>query len=230
VQVTGKLSMAKGQRKKLESRTKFLLFDLIIVIPLLVAAGGLKLSDNQSQSIGTEVPVTICFVFGVVLNVVLWSEFEMHKYKMLVRSTFMGPHTERGEAMVRLNKIMNRFLMLSYLLLGVVPTMFAFPLNKSLGPVASNEWIIIIVRNCGVIFWQVFVRFFSRRRCPLLISQRAHRPSSCPGTLCRKRRRSRRRRSPTATLSCSPFPPRRARTRLLNTLRPPVRKSERLAS
>jgi len=132
-----------------------------------VAAGGLKLSDSQSQSIGTEVPVTICFVFGVVLNVVLWSEFEMHKYKMLVRSTFMGPHTERGEAMVRLNKIMNRFLMLSYLLLGVVPTMFAFPLNKSLGPVASNEWIIIIVRNCGVIFWQVFVRFFFQTSLPL---------------------------------------------------------------
>ena len=76
------------------------------------------------------------------------------QFLTLVRSQYLSP-TARSEWMVRAHGALQVGLAGSYLLLTIVPTLVALGLDKSLGPIDSGEYVVLIVRNGGVIAWQV---------------------------------------------------------------------------
>jgi hypothetical protein len=134
--------------------TQFLVFDLLCVCPLLMVTCCLKLANNQQSAMGTEVAVTVTYVMGIFLNSVLWTEFEINKYSILVKSNMAGVAGTASEQAVRQNRRLNHVHLASYLFLCVIPTLIAFACNKALGPVQSLEWVTLLVRNLGVCVWQ----------------------------------------------------------------------------
>jgi hypothetical protein len=61
----------------------------------------------------------------------------------------------KARRLVFVDKCTQVTLSVSYLGFNVAPTLAALSLAQGLGPVASNEWLVIIVRNIGVVLWQL---------------------------------------------------------------------------
>jgi hypothetical protein len=133
-----------------------LAFDLCVCTPLFTATALLRLTDSPQTPhvIGTDLATTLVFVTGTLATVSAWAMFEIHQFSLLCVGNNLGDHagTKRG---IERQSTTNYLLVASYGFLTILPTVVALGLDKAKGPVASGEFIIIIVRNVGVVVWQI---------------------------------------------------------------------------
>ena len=133
---------------------RILLFDALAATPLSIVGACLKLSDRHNVILGTDVAFTITFLLGILGINVMWGEFQIMQFHVLVTSNYLSDTAWRRRILT-LNFWCQRGLGLSYML-SIAPTFVALGLDKSLGPIQSGEYIILIVRNIGVVLWQFF--------------------------------------------------------------------------
>lgn len=128
---------------------QFLCLDALIANPLLLTLAILKITRNGV--IGTDFAVTVCLAAGVQLWNVAWALFQIHQFHVLVSSNLQ----QRGDQLCRKYNKLVMVMSASYFFLSLLPTLVALSLDKSVGPIANGEYIILIVRNLGVVFWNL---------------------------------------------------------------------------
>jgi len=133
--------------------TRLLVLDLVVATPLLIAAACLKLADRQTVVLGSDVAFTLLLTSGVLLTVVIWCAFQVMSFRVLVMAHLFAAN--KVHRILFKDKGLQATLALSYGLLTLVPTLCALGLNQSVGPIQSSEWIIIVIRNIGVMVWQL---------------------------------------------------------------------------
>lgn len=140
-----------------EMRFRALVGDLLTTIPLAAAAAIMKIvtaRSNQALVIGTDPGVTVIFVVSIWCGLAWVLDFMHVQFLTLVRSQIDLKGTRKS--LYRISTILNLLTFSSYFMLNVLPTVVALGVDKSLGPWTNNEFVIIIVRNVGVMGWQVF--------------------------------------------------------------------------
>lgn len=133
---------------------QLLLFDIIIATPLLVVPCCLKLADRHNTVLGSDTAFTIIFLLGISLVAAEWGFFQQQQFDTLVRSQYVSA-TAQSTKMVRTHWRFQLGLILSYALLSVPPTLAALGLDHSISPVDNKEFVLLIIRNCGVVLWQM---------------------------------------------------------------------------
>jgi hypothetical protein len=148
-------SLSAVRRSLLTSQlTRLLVLDFTLATPLLMVAAVLKLANPRTAVLGSDVPFTLTLSFGVLCTASLWSAFQVMQFGALIVANFYH-HNGKIHGVLNVDKITQILLALSYGLLTVLPTLCAFALDQTLGPWASGEWVIIVVRNIGVVVWQL---------------------------------------------------------------------------
>ena len=134
--------------------TRLLVLDLVIATPLLIVACCLKLADRQAAVLGSDLAFTLTLCTGVLLTASIFCKFQVLSFRILLMANFY--QNAKTARILRQDEITQTLLALSYGILTVLPTLCAFALDQSVGPVQSGEWIIIVVRNIGIVLWQLF--------------------------------------------------------------------------
>lgn len=146
-----------------EMRFRALVGDLLTTVPLASAAAIMKIATARSNDvvvIGSDPAFTVLFVVSIWCGLGTVVDFLHIQFATLVRSQI--DLKQNRKKLYAASSWLNILTFASYGVLNALPTMVALGLDKSLGPWDNNEYIIIIVRNLGVILWQVFQLWGSR--------------------------------------------------------------------
>jgi len=79
----------------------------------------------------------------------------MHEFSMLIKGNYLSAALPRAIKSVNFHRNISYSLVAFYLFLTIIPTLSALGLDHSEGPIANDEFAVLIVRNGGVIAWQV---------------------------------------------------------------------------
>jgi hypothetical protein len=134
-----------------------ILFDMIISTPLLIIAAVRKLF--YLDVFGTDVLMTLSAVFGIWLGTLGFSVFEHQTFKALTRGALMNVSERQRLDSMHLRLLTTAWITYSIV---VVPTLAALALNKIDGPITSNEFILLLLRNIGFILWYIFFGLAAR--------------------------------------------------------------------
>jgi len=129
---------------------RILVFDFVAGTPSLVAMCCLKLATDQV--IGTDVAVTFLCIFGFSCWILAWADFCISQFAALIKFVALGK-PQMALRMLHVYKRATIAQMVVYILATGAPTFAMLFGNKSLGPDASNETTLLIIRNVGVILW-----------------------------------------------------------------------------
>jgi len=136
--------------------------DALIATPLCVAATCYKLSDLHGVVLGTDVAFTVTLMCSVAIHATIWAVFQHLQFRVLAASQHLlatsrmfsfASSSQPGTRMLRAHFLLELGLCFTYILFTIVPTFTALGLNPAPGPVASGEYITLIVRNMGVVLW-----------------------------------------------------------------------------
>lgn len=146
-----------------EVRYRSVIVDLLTICPLIVSTSLMKIATAFSPTpfvLGTYAPLTVTLVIGVFCGLVTVSDFLSHQLEILVKSQI--DHAGSRERVLSLSRRLTALTLSSYLMLSVVPALVTLSLDKSLGPIQNDQYVIIVVRNVGIVGWQVFQLLGSR--------------------------------------------------------------------
>jgi hypothetical protein len=125
--------------------------DFFVATPLLIVSAALKLTG--AQVIGTDVPVTATLSVGFALWTAIWADYSYSQFGMLLRARMQNHReTERVAVVYRTVSVLQVAV---FCLATVLPTMLMLVTDKRLGPAASNERTLLIIRNIGLLAWIV---------------------------------------------------------------------------
>ena len=152
-----------SKRPQLAKRpVQLMLVDALIATPLCVAATCYKLSDLHGVVLGTDVAFTVTLMCSVAIHATIWAVFQHLQFRVLAASQHLlatsrmfsfASSSQPGTRMLRAHFLLELGLCFTYILFTIVPTFTALGLNPAPGPVASGEYITLIVRNMGVVLW-----------------------------------------------------------------------------
>jgi hypothetical protein len=128
---------------------RVLFFDGIFYNPWFIVAAGSKVFGRQV--VGTDNLISWTMIVSITLM-----SFSVADFRIAQFSTFAGARTLNSDKTTRLLRIFSSIQfaqVLLYLAIAGVPTLYALLFDKSLGPIASNEYITLIIRNIGIILW-----------------------------------------------------------------------------
>lgn len=75
--------------------------------------------------------------------------------------------------LARHHRLLGQFIFAFYFVLNLIPLLIMLGLDKSRGPIASGEVTLLIIRNVGVLLWQVLQylgNYWLKRETQLLLS------------------------------------------------------------
>jgi len=139
---------------------KLMLVDVLLATPACVVATCLKLADPHGAVLGSDVAFTVLLMVAVGLFAGLWAAFQHMQFRTLtvshnMRSANIFSWSSKTSSVLRLHFLLELALFSSYVFLTIVPTFVALGLNPLAGPVDNGEYVILIVRNLGVVTWQL---------------------------------------------------------------------------
>jgi len=129
---------------------RVLLLETVLAGPILLGLPIQKLLP-EGLVIGTDPGPTLCLVIGTFLGSWAYNDFELSQFYALVKASSMDYETHRR--LMRRQSAVVWMTRVSYWFFAVVPSLVALGLDKSLGPVQSGEYILLILRNIGIVIW-----------------------------------------------------------------------------
>jgi hypothetical protein len=156
--------------------------DMMFATPVLAASAVLKIATDQV--IGTDSAVTMCYLAGISLMALIYSDFSIHEFLLLTKSRNMHQSASLS-SMTALYVLLSVATTVLYLFCVVLPTALMLPLDHALGPDSNNQTVLLLVRNMGVVLWLVcylVVTYYVAHELRALIAghQQAHSPSHTP--------------------------------------------------
>jgi len=147
-----------GWRSKVSVPLALIVTDIVITVPVCIAALVLKILDSPSTPhvLGTDVAVSVLFALSNIFILVPYALFEAFQFRTLLlggQLNYKSASTARG--LVQYNA--TQFLLVAiYIGVNMIPRLVPLGMDQSQGPISDGEWVIIIVGNLGQILWQVF--------------------------------------------------------------------------
>lgn len=124
---------------------RFLFFDFFVINVFILLTCSLKV---YGQILGTDVAVTICFALFISSHQFNQLFLNQLEFRTLVSIT--GPQLRTK--LIRWKLIID-FLGFSMINLSLIAIIWCLFLDKSLGPIANGEYIIVIFRNGFSLVW-----------------------------------------------------------------------------
>lgn len=158
---------------------RLLILEVVAVCPLLMVVPLLK--TLRGETIGTDAAVTVLFLFGFWTFLLQGSMFVFTHFSIVARTRALNQDSDDFR---RLVGTFRRSIIMSHTIYGafaIVPTLVALGTDKSLGPIASGEYICLLVRNIGVILYalnQIYGSFLMDREARQLLALLAERTAS----------------------------------------------------
>jgi len=130
-----------------------LLSELVLITPFFLSTSLLK--AVAQDVIGTDVAVTVCFALTPLVYQYIQTNISLAEFAALVST--LSP-TARAR-LTRAHRAVVVSGMVVYLLFTTVPTLAALGVTRApnanvVGPVCSNEYVLLLLRNVGVVSWQ----------------------------------------------------------------------------
>jgi hypothetical protein len=141
-------------KKKLRPMTAKLLIVDIFASLLAITLPIQKLADPKNSVLGTSAPATLVQVFSVIVMNFVWSMNQVEEFKML--SNVKTWKQLRAHPLGKLHLELQAGFMIAYFIVGII-SLIALGLDKALGPIQSNEVVVLILRNIGFLLWSLFV-------------------------------------------------------------------------
>lgn len=137
---------------------RLLSLEVGLVTPGYIVVGFMK-SIDTNQVIGSQVAVTILFYFSSFSSIAIYSHFLTDQMKMILTSKGLVLNEVGKRFLSRYAKI-NAAFSLCYFLVAALPGVLQLAMDKSLGPIDNRQYILLIVRNVGIVLW-LLVQLFS---------------------------------------------------------------------
>lgn len=128
---------------------RIFLIDMVTVALVLIATSCLKITG---QTIGTDIPVTVLYIFGV-------SSFQIGSMVLADKELIVLTSFLPSDKKTNIRWLHRRIQIVSscaYVLGVGVPSIMALTLDKSLGPWENGEYICLLTRNLFVVVWCSF--------------------------------------------------------------------------
>ena len=129
---------------------RVLLAELLVICPLFLVTTLLK--AVRGDVVGTDVAVTVCFILTVIFFQIAQLDVGLAEFRILF-ATFSPTVRDR---LRRAHLAASLGSLTFYALATGVPTFVALSLPKTQGPICSYQYVLLLVRNVGVVAWQGF--------------------------------------------------------------------------
>ena len=129
-----------------EKGFQFILFDTLVISLLALTCSILKI---VGFILGTDIPATIIYLSVIVshqLNQLFLGELEFRVLLSPIRNQ------EISSKLFRLKSRLDWMSFCIYMVV-IIASIYCLFLDKSLGPISNNEYIIIIIRNVFAVLW-----------------------------------------------------------------------------
>jgi hypothetical protein len=142
--------------------TRVLLCENIIANPLILVACIQRLatvgSGMNEMVYGTSPSFTVTMALGIMGMFTFFSDFSISQFRTLATSRMLSP--ENGALVVKRFKQGQAAEWFLYFVSSFLCPIIALGLNKSSGPIVSNEAVLLVFRNCGVVLMMA-LRFWN---------------------------------------------------------------------
>jgi hypothetical protein len=148
----------KGKLRQIWRHTPYrvLFRDCFLSGPCLLALGILKIQQTSNGQpvyvIGTDISVTLLYVFGTLVFYYNTTSFTYVTIKALTRN---GGDT--FDKTVEKTYFVATSSVATYFLFACIPVLISLGTNKSLGPIQSFEYVVLLLRNIGCILHGIWV-------------------------------------------------------------------------
>ena len=156
-----------------------LLVDLFVIIPICYIASLLRVVDPR-LTLGTSLSITLLIMLATSLMILAYSVFDVEEFKLLLAAHLMSKSSPEFKQQVQKFIALQAVVALSALI-NVSAVLACLGLNHALGPENNGEWVLLIVRNIGVVTWQTAFSYSSYRIYRNLVAQLSRLPANGEG-------------------------------------------------
>jgi hypothetical protein len=145
---------------------KVVAFDLLVTSSCAAIGGITKMCG---LTFGTDILATVSLSLGNVSFNITNFMVQRREFALFSKGSMTTDDAAVAQRTRTCLKLMSLFL---YIGAVIVPNFYSLALNKSLGPIMNNQFIIIIFRNAGTILWgqmEILTTWMVRRRIQQLV-------------------------------------------------------------
>jgi hypothetical protein len=129
---------------------RVVIIDIFCTVPLMACWPILRLSGDQI--VGTDTAITIVMPLSILSMTLTYGDLQHQLFAAVIGTTF---HKLENNSLLRLHGMLIYGISASYFFVAVIPTLITLSFDKNLPPQENGLLIVLIIRNIGLLIWQI---------------------------------------------------------------------------